>query len=145
MSVLFDGTMVMLQSGLGVRRHQQSVTASNIANADTPGYRARKADFSEALSRIQNRLSNKSLRRTEGGHMRGGAAAAEPLEAGSVLAEYELDPDVTISDAPVRADGNNVMLEDEMARLAANGAEFRALTAVTRKKFGVMKYALEKS
>jgi flagellar basal body rod protein FlgB len=67
------------------------------------------------------------------------------LKPGTILPEYDLDPDITLSDQPVRADGNNVSLEAEMARLAANAAEFRALTAVTRKKFGMMKYALDKS
>jgi flagellar basal-body rod protein FlgB len=145
MGVLFDRTMVILQAGLGVRRHQQSVTAGNIANVDTPGFRARQADFSAAMERVQSRLSVTSLRRTAEGHMRGGAAAAEPLKPGTILPEYDLDPDITLSDQPVRADGNNVSLEAEMARLAANAAEFRALTAVTRKKFGMMKYALDKS
>lgn len=146
MSVLFDKTMVMLQAGLTTRRHQQSVTASNIANADTPGYRARRADFSDALSRAQERVGPRGLERTDARHLRGDASSAQPLEPGSMPEmEPELVPEVRLSDAPVRADGNNVDLESEMARLAANATEYQAMATITRKKFGLMKYVVERS
>jgi flagellar basal-body rod protein FlgB len=146
MSILFDKTMMMLQTGLGVRRHQQAVTSSNIANADTPGYRARKADFSAALDRAQDRMGSHGIERTNARHLRGDSASAQPLAAGSILSEDTgLQPDVRLSEAPVRQDGNNVDLEHEMSFLAANGAEYQALATITRKKFGLMKYAVDKS
>lgn len=147
MSVLFDKTMMMLQTGLGVRRHQQGVTASNIANADTPNYRARRADFTDVLARAQDRVGPQHLERTNAHHLRGDTDSAQPLAPGSAGPSMnpEITPEVTLSDSPVRADGNNVDLETEMAFLAANATEYQALATITRKKFGLMKYAVDKS
>ncbi len=145
MSILFDKTMMMLQTGLGVRRHQQAVTASNIANADTPNYRARRADFSDVLSRAQDRVGPGGVERTHARHLRGDTASAQPAEAGSAPMNPEMTPEVHLSTAPVRQDGNNVDLEQEMSFLAANGADYQALATITRKKFGLMKYAVDKS
>ncbi len=39
-----------LRSALGVRGHRQELLASNIANADTPHFKARDIDFSAALA-----------------------------------------------------------------------------------------------
>ena len=42
------------QVAMGLRTYRQQVIASNIANADTPGYKARDIDFETALSKASN-------------------------------------------------------------------------------------------
>ncbi len=59
--------MDLLGQVLQLRAYRQQVIASNIANADTPGYVARDFDFQRALARVQGLHSAGS-----------GAAAAAP-------------------------------------------------------------------
>ncbi len=51
MSALFDKTTQALGSSINFRLLRQNTTAANIANAETPGYKAKKMDFEQALSR----------------------------------------------------------------------------------------------
>ena len=49
MSVTLDDTFRMHSTVLGMRAHRQQILASNIANADTPNYKARDFDFAAVL------------------------------------------------------------------------------------------------
>ena len=48
MTNAIDQLLGIHQSALGARAHRSQVLASNIANADTPGYQARDFDFKAA-------------------------------------------------------------------------------------------------
>ncbi|MBW8066870.1 MAG: flagellar basal body rod protein FlgB, partial [Ferrovum sp.] len=50
MATALDRTLQFQQSALHVQEARQELIASNIANADTPGYLARDIDFREALA-----------------------------------------------------------------------------------------------
>jgi hypothetical protein len=47
---LFDTTLTRLQESLDVRLVEHNVLAGNIANSDTPGYRPKELDFSQAMA-----------------------------------------------------------------------------------------------
>lgn len=81
---------------LELRAHRQSVLASNIANAETPGYRAADFDFARALR----------------------AALARP---GAPLARAEPLPG-----AQPAADGNTVDMDAERAKFADNAVRYEA-------------------
>ena len=56
---MLDRMTGMLQfegEALALRAHRQQVLASNIANADTPGYQAREFDFGRALARASRTI-----------------------------------------------------------------------------------------
>ena len=61
------------QLALGLRAYRQQIIASNIANADTPGYKAVDIDFQEALRNAQAaaNVPPVSLTTTSGGHLSG--------------------------------------------------------------------------
>jgi len=48
---VFDQTFESLSRALDLRTENQTVIASNIANADTPGYQAKELNFEKALAR----------------------------------------------------------------------------------------------
>ncbi len=48
---IFDKTTNALGSSINFRSMRQNVTAANIANAETPGYKAKVVDFEDALVR----------------------------------------------------------------------------------------------
>lgn len=91
---------------------RQSVIASNIANADTPGYRAR--DLSPFAETFQS-LGSTDLRQTRHGHLSsaGGSAFWRSIDAGGT---------------PL-PNGNTVSLEDEMVKATrASSSHTLALT-----------------
>ncbi len=131
MSVLFDRTLAVLGAGLTARSEAQGVIAGNVANADTPGFRARRVDFSEALARVARGERAPNQARTDARHFEG-------LEGAQ-----ELEGRVEIDTSAGRVDGNNVVLEDEVSAQVANAMEYQALTTLARRKFGMMRYALD--
>ena len=52
---LFDGVYDGLEQVLDLRSRQHALTATNLANANTPGYRAKELDFDELLSDVMER------------------------------------------------------------------------------------------
>lgn len=82
---------------LDLLSQSQQVTAENIANADTPGYRTRGIDFDAELRRALDDPS------------------AAPTGAAPVREQGGL---------PVRNDGNDVVLERELRNLSETGVKF---------------------
>ncbi len=96
---------------LGVRAHRQQLIAANIANADTPGYKAIDIDFKEALRIAQSasQIPSTTLATTSSGHISGVAVSSMPL--------YPLKYQVPSQDS---ADGNTVDMDVERAKFAEN-------------------------
>lgn len=129
-----------LLAGIGAQmKHlaeRQRVVAQNVANSDTPGYKAREVaapDFS-ALIGAQGgaRVARPRVQIT------GGMAAlgARPPVAGHIL----LDRDVS----ETKPDGNNVTLEDQLLKVGQIQADFAAMTNLYRKQQALMRTALGK-
>jgi flagellar basal-body rod protein FlgB len=95
---------------------RQQVIAGNIANSDTPGYRARDIEaFKLAPGGFQS-----ALQATHAQHF--GAAASSSTASAIVFPE---NPDMAHS-------GNNVSLEREMRKVGEAGSAFNFDTAVTK-------------
>ena len=79
MSDRLDAEMGFAREAINLRELRQKVLASNIANADTPGYQARDIDFSAQLTRALTRGRAAepvlSLTLTAGQHIPGGGRA----------------------------------------------------------------------
>ena len=81
------------EAALSLRSQRQQLLASNIANADTPNYKARDIDFASALQGALNRPSG-----APAGVMRGTSSAHI---TGAGIASSTLFPDV---EKPLRGD-----------------------------------------
>lgn len=125
MSNLFDKTTDALATSIRMRQLRHNVTSSNIANAETPHYHAKKVDFENALASALE-MDNISL--SEGG-------SSNYTEKLSVEA-YD-NPDVAVNN-----DGNTVDLEKEMSALAENSIMYKTALQLINKKMAAMKYAL---
>jgi flagellar basal-body rod protein FlgB len=68
MPISFDSALGIHQKALALRSQRAEILASNIANADTPGYKARDIDFKSTLANIETR-SNGGLTRTNPKHI----------------------------------------------------------------------------
>lgn len=131
MSNLFDKTTQALQTSLNMRQLRHNITASNIANAETPGYHAKKIDFEEALTRALDTDGMNSLSATSGDHFALGSVAANKVR-----------PDIYENpDGVVNNDGNTVDIEKEMSALSENSILYKAALHLINKKMAALKYA----
>ncbi len=113
---------------LDVRSRRMAVLASNIANAATPGYRARDLDFAAVLA-DRSRDTRLPLARTAAAHLDPAAAPAEPP------LRYRL---------PVQGsmDGNTVELATEQVQFAETALRYRTSLAFLDARIGALKAAL---
>jgi flagellar basal-body rod protein FlgB len=109
---------------------RQVVAAGNLANVNTPGYKAKEVtSFGETLDQQLSgagRLVTTSLR-----HL-GGAPAADPNVAET-------------SGLPERRDGNNVQLDQELLAMTRASGDFAAAQTALAAKFRLVRYALTES
>lgn len=99
-----------------LRSERQRLIASNIANADTPGYQARDVDFTKALKEATGQLAAgaSTMAATQPGHIQpAGGARAEPNLLYALPAQTNLDR-------------NTVDLDRERANFADNAVKYEA-------------------
>ena len=127
-----------LFKALSARMHwlqaRQRVLAENVANADTPRYKAmdlKPISFKTALS--ESTSGGIALRQTHGGHF--GASGSRP--ANMIKPEMQ--------DYRGNATGNNVVLEEEMMKSAETAADYRLATTIYKKSVGLFRLAIAKT
>ena len=70
MKTLFDRQIQFHQTALNLQAHRQQLIASNIANADTPHYKARDVDFRAALQgALATAREGVQMATTQAGHI----------------------------------------------------------------------------
>ena len=113
--LLFDRLHNGMGKVLDLRAQQSAMTAGNIANTDTPNYKAKFIPFDELLKSTMG-TDNMAMRQTRSGHLTGMQGSAE-------------EPEIEEIEAPPWAlDGNSVSLEREMVRLKSNALQYSAIT-----------------
>ena len=105
-----SGKHGLQEAALGLRAYRQQLIASNIANADTPGYKAVDIDFQEALNLALSGSGTKplSLAATAPGHIPGQGFSASPYPL-----KYH-------TPSQASADGNTVEMDVERAKFSEN-------------------------
>lgn len=101
-------------AALGLRQERLNLIAANIANADTPGYKAQDLDFAAALRAATGPGGGAGgLEATDPGHIGGPAAAIESARFFRAPSQPSLD-------------GNTVDAQAEHAAFARAALEYRA-------------------
>lgn len=129
MSFTFDPLVGGLQKVLDLRMAQHSLTASNLANADTPGFKAKVIDFRDLLARAVETEAD-SLQRTDPRHL---SAPGMDLDH---VAVTELEAE------PWSIDGNSVLAERETARMTENSLMYDAVSRGVDRKLALLAYAM---
>ena len=110
-----DSELGFHQRALSLRAYRQEVLASNIANADTPHYKARDIDFKASLQGAMGGMSGQlDLVRTAPRHLPVGNGAP----AGAQL-KYRGETQSSV-------DGNTVDMDVERAAFAENAVQYEA-------------------
>lgn len=126
----FDPVIGGLNTSLNLRLANQNVISGNIANADTPGFKAKKVEFESALRDALGVGNHLPAVRTNPQHIN--HQSSDTVEP----AIYE-DPNGVES-----LDGNTVDRAAEMARMAENQILYDASTEMLKRKLGMLKYAI---
>jgi flagellar basal-body rod protein FlgB len=113
-----DDFLAPRMAALGLRAQRLETLASNVANADTPGYKARDFDFPSAL---QSALSNSAtgsraaaLTRTSPLHLQGAHRGGAMPNL-----QYRIPAQASI-------DGNTVDLHTELGQFSDNAIRYQA-------------------
>lgn len=130
MAKLFDVSFTLLQKSMDFRTKRNILLASNVANLETPGYKARDLVFENALGKAMKAQLPGPLRVTNAKHMDGNRAL--PLD----MVRPQL---IRTSTSDAALDGNTVNLETEMAKLAENQIAYQAYTQMISQKFQALK------
>lgn len=100
------------QKMLGIRAYRQQILASNIANADTPGYKAMDIDIAEAAGGEQS--PPLQLNASSPGHSKGNSSWQSP----PVSLKYHVP-------SQAAADGNTVEMDVERQKFAENSLMYQ--------------------
>jgi flagellar basal-body rod protein FlgB len=126
-----DRTMAVLKKSLDLRAQKQQVIAGNIANAETPGYAARKMTFEDDLRNAINSPETK-VRSSNPKHFPIGASGISGVQGKIEKQRSE----------SLLGDGNSVSVDDEMFDLAENQLLYEAGSQILKKKLTMLKYAV---
>ncbi|MBR56499.1 MAG: flagellar basal body rod protein FlgB [Myxococcales bacterium] len=116
--ILGDPLLPWLRSAMDLSYQRQGLLNTNLANADTPGYVPRDLEFNDYLTQMLQSQSE------------GMPAGAEP----------------TVEDRPgpeTGFDGNQVNLDDEMMKMAANKLLYELVSQVSHRKMALIRYAID--
>ena len=130
-----DSELSFSRNALNLRTYRQELLASNIANADTPHFKARDIDFKSALAGMMSgkNLGSLDLSRSSPAHL--SASGVSPYGAGvKYRSEYQS-----------AVDGNTVDLDIERSAFAENAVHVEALLTFVRSKLTDLKSAIASS
>ena len=118
-----DNYLGVHAAALKLRSQRTEVLAANLANADTPGYRARDIDFKSALAQASGNAKQGGvhLQTTNAGHIGPNGTPAPELKYRTPLAPS--------------LDGNTVDAQLEQAAFAENTVRYQATLQFLNSKF----------
>jgi flagellar basal-body rod protein FlgB len=119
---IFDNSFTALDKALGAAGMRQQALSNNVANVNTPLYKRQDVNFDGLLA--------KALDAQEAGE--GDASELDSLTPTTY----------TDNTSTMRADGNNVDIDNEMSLLAQNNVRYNALVQLSSKKLNMLEYVI---
>lgn len=130
---IFNGTIALLAKSLDLRSRNHHLITSNIANVDTPDYKAIHMDVEQALASRLATSQSVPLQRTHSGHL--------PLKQRQAEPEHAIRKDT--GRLSLRGDGNTVDMDRSMARLSENSLLYNTAAQILRKKFDALRNVIQ--
>ena len=123
---MIDSVFGVHEKALGMRNERMTVLARNIANAETPNFKARDFEFNDVLKR---ELGMGKLALTNEGHLSVGNANGN----GNLTYEVPLNPS---------ADGNTVEMSVQQAKFGRAAGEYQATLTILEGRISGIRKAL---
>lgn len=126
-----DRTLPGVTRMLDLTWRRGEAIASNVANAETPGYRAVDLNFAGELNRAFDASKANGFYRTNSKHM-------DVMDSGNayLAADYS---------GATKPDGNNVDIDLQMGKLAYNSGKYSTAASIVRKQLSLLKNAIRDS
>lgn len=124
MPINFDKALGNHERALMIQARRASVISSNIANADTPGYKARDLDFKQILNSTGGDML--ALQKTNGSHMQ-----ASGMDSMGMQLKYRMPGQPSL-------DGNTVDLDLEKSEFSENAVRYQTTLRFLTGKFSGM-------
>ncbi|MBE0485080.1 flagellar basal body rod protein FlgB [Marinobacter sp.] len=129
MAISFDKALGIHEHALQARVQRAEVLANNLANADTPGFKARDIDFQAMMQKAQASVSGIAMSKTHHGHM----DTSSPGSDGELLYRTPHQPSL---------DGNTVDAQEEQSRFMRNAMDYQASFQFLSSKFAGLTKAI---
>lgn len=131
MSINFDSALGIHAQALQVRAQRAEMLAENLANADTPGFKARDIDFRQALKMAASQQSQNAMAVTNPNHI-----ASNSSQSFSPAIQYRTTMQASL-------DGNTVDEQIEQAQFMQNSIHYQASLDFLGGKFTGMLKAIK--
>lgn len=128
MPINFDKALGIHPQALALRGRRSEVLAANLANADTPGYKAQDIDFKAALNRAS--VKAPSLKVTHSNHI----STNQSVMGERLMYRIPLQPSL---------DGNTVDSQVEQTKFAENALQYQANLQFVTGKFTGLRSAIK--
>ncbi|ARS54084.1 flagellar basal body rod protein FlgB [Kushneria konosiri] len=133
-----NASLNFMQQSLNLRAERQEVLSANIANADTPGYKARDFDFRAELDRAVNQgraegQSGLSLSMTSNRHI--------PAQANGSVGGIDM---LYRNPTQPSLDGNTVDMDMERVNFADNAVHYQADVQFLTSRLQGLKNAMQR-
>jgi flagellar basal-body rod protein FlgB len=124
----------MLRQRLGYLGERQRVIAQNVANADTPGFAPRDLKAFTFTAQLQSQAGMAMVQpaQTASGHLPGGGRR---IGGGGTFRS------VGTPDSETTLDGNGVVLEDQMIKMAESRMQYEAAIGFYQKSMALLRMA----
>ena len=116
----FSGTDAYLRAAMGGLAARQRAIANNVANADTPNFKASEVRFEDTLKTALSR-------------------AKPGVSANQTVMNAAASRTSLVDQTSSRGDGNNVDIDREMELLGESNLTYSALTQVMSSRIGILK------
>lgn len=124
-----DRTFRVLETSMNGSTTRQQTITHNISNVNTPGFKQYLVNVEEQMANRDSKFGALPLKLTSPKHIGNDAN----------LSEFKIDKDTSPS---LRADGNNVNLEEQMTAMVKNDVYFNGALNQVNKKIAMKKYVL---
>ena len=121
-----DNTINAAKIALDGLSYRQQIINQNVANIDTPGYRAQEVDFENVIKQALNRIKSVPMQTTNASHLTGS----------SIQSTFQVD---FRQGGSMRADGNTVDIDAELIDQTETTIRYQALTQMVDKRFNLLK------
>lgn len=132
-SKLFGGPINVLEKAMNLRATQHNVLSANVANMDTPHYKAFEVHVEEALQAQNADPRRLAMAQTHSNHL--------PLRQGGqgdLVIQSATPPQLSL-----RADGNTVDIDQTMGKMAENTIKFKTAAQLISRKFKGLRQAIQ--
>ncbi len=126
---IFGNTITTLENSLNIRARKHELIISNVANHDTPNYKAFDMVIEEEFNKIKNSKKELHLNKTNSEHL-----SLKPQINSTQPRILETSQQITL-----RGDGNTVNIDKEMSDMAENTLMYRASASLIASKFQGLK------